>query len=149
MTKFKVGDKIEVLNGMCNGKIGFITGITVEHGETRLWGLWNNSQGIPTYFIEEENKYKLIKGVKRTMDDLKAGDVVVVTQWGDEYRRTVLARIDNLVALSGDADQGAFRHWVSIKTLEKGGYHFPSEAKEMTVAEVEKLVGHKVKIVKG
>lgn len=155
MTKFKVGDKVKGVyrNGNVghqftdeNPCIGVITHI--EYGyhiidDNYLYQWYENE-----LTLEEE-----------TMEDLKAGDVIEFDSWRDAVSHCkILARVEDLFALSESYEPGfsgeaatTFEQWLTLDSIKEGNYRLPTKevTKEMTVAEVEKLVGHKVKIVKG
>lgn len=157
MTKFKVGDKVKGVyrNGGVghqftdeNPCIGVITHIKykydyyiIDHNYLYLW---------------HENELTL---KEKTMEDLKAGDVIEFDSWGNTAsHRKILARVEDLFALSESYERGfpgefatTFEEWLTLDSIKEDNYRLPTKevTKEMTVAEVEKLVGHKVKIVKG
>ena len=87
---------------------------------------------------------KLVK--EKTMDNLQVGDII--TAEDREYK--VLVALKGVALLSESYDFDETGTWYTTKELENA-FEIPGteeEVREMTVAEVEKLVGKKVKIVK-
>ena len=84
-----------------------------------------------------------------TWETLKKGDKVK-TRFD---KRIVLSRVDDLCFLSKDSNSDAYGFAMTISQLQLYGFTIvqppkEEEISEMTVKDVEKLVGHKVKIVK-
>ncbi len=86
-----------------------------------------------------------------TWETLKKGDRMKDGDGEDE--RTVLARLEDIVFLSFIDDSDGYGSAYTISELQRRCYTIvqppkEEEISEMTVKDVEKLVGHKVKIVK-
>lgn len=145
--EFKIGDRVELVDYSDKGWYG-----EYDTPESRL--------GVVT-LVREDNcvdvtsddgyslhwRMKDIKKLEKTMEDLQAGDIILDCD-GDEIK--ILARVEGLVALSHYSEKDRFEEWKSVAQLSGDGYKLKveEEVKEMTVAEVEALVGKKVKIVK-
>ena len=84
-----------------------------------------------------------------TWETLKKGDKVK----DGEYERTVLARLEDICFLSSVIRSDMYGLGETISDMQRMDYTIvqppkEEEISEMTVKDVERLVGHKVKIVK-
>lgn len=115
-------------------------------------GSWSDGhRGVLYHPLGDFKKFELKDKLKeKTMDDLQVGDILTrkYSNWG--YGKfTVLAMVGRLVALSDTDDPESVGLWYTLERLaDKYGLYEQPKVKEMTVADVEKLVGTKVKIVK-
>jgi hypothetical protein len=126
------------------GQVGAVVDITLDGDMCEL-------DILPGYNWEEHE----LTLVEKTMDNLQVGDVIEYNEgFGSEegwVEQTVLAVSGRLVALATSSDEGELENWYTVKLLEDDkDYRIKNtdEVKEMTVGDVEKLVGQKVKIVK-
>ena len=125
----------------------------------------NNNTSITSYDILDENKNKIyfctgcfepkhLEPIEKTLYNLKIGDVV---NDGNGNRKKVLGLIESspenpIYAFSYLNDFKYFDQLTTAKSLEKASCTIvqpepTEEIKEMTIEEVSKLVGKKVKIV--
>lgn len=90
-----------------------------------------------------------LTAIPRTLDDLMAGDEV---ENGDGDRQKVLARVENLVALSCLGNHNSFGAFRTIQEMKESSYTLvqPIEEsiEELTMEEVCKRLGKQVKIKK-
>lgn len=144
---FKVGDKFKVIDA---GQAG----TEASWAEGKIFILNRDDDTRCPYFRIEgsTNEYCLyFAGLERiaAMDNLRPGDTIV-NSFGEMCR--VLAATGELVALSNNNEFDSFDNWYLSSTLSDCGWNVrleeSEEVKELTVADVEKLVGSKVKIVK-
>lgn len=141
---FKVGDMVvrNEPNDECdwvpNGTRGTI--VKIENGVAII----RDAKGNECRFGHSIEEFKKLE---KTMEDLQAGDIILDCD-GDEVK--ILARVGDLVALSEYSFHDRHDTWKAITQLKDDNYKLKveEEVKEMTVAEVEALVGKKVKIVK-
>ena len=85
----------------------------------------------------------------KTFENIEAGDILLDND-GDETM--VLATLPGVVMLSDFNSFDSINEWMLIKELKQRGWtvkQHEEPIQEMTVADVEKLVGKKVKIIKG
>ena len=81
--------------------------------------------------------------LEKTMDNLQVGDVL--TGGGNTY--TVQGLLDKLVFVSDPDNPDIAGTFYTIDEVKQDGFKLEEKTKEMTVADLEKLVGSKVKIV--
>lgn len=149
MSKFKVGDKLQVKKG-CAHVCGVYNG--------QLWRGKNpthivitniNNNGFYSYDIYSGNgkltrclecfKDEHLEPFVQTWEALREGDVVLYDYnecfTGDEGKRTVLARLNDVVLLSEEDDPEAVGAWYHVKYLEKDDEHrLPTtETEEKTI----------------
>lgn len=156
--KFKVSDRVEVVKANEHknhydqfiGQTSQIESIDMYGGEYPYKLSFNDVQGVPgSYWSENElklaEKTMSTNDAKHSMDNLQVGDILV-----DKFSEyTVVAILENTIFFLINSD-GVASEPYSLKELKESYTLKDAEPaiKEMTVADVEKLVGSKVKIVK-
>ena len=143
--KYKLGEKVTSKGHGKNYGVGEII-ITAGHGKSYLV-----KYGRYEFFETEDDLSRL----ERTIEDVQEGDLVEKDK--GKIIRKVLGRCGQIVFLSwpwekGEPEENSFSFISAIEDIKGQGYSIVNEPtpeiKEMTVADVEKLVGTKVKIVK-
>jgi ribosomal protein L21E len=150
MSEFKVGDRVKVIASTLAGhphpntqdtvgKTGVIVSIT--SGEYPYDVKFDFRSTSVAYVASD------LRLVVKTLETLQVGDTVTRTRFGESDVFTVEAVFGRVYV--GVNDSGAVLY--TAEELEDEDYELPvveEEVKEMTVSEVEALVGKKVKIVK-
>lgn len=126
--KFKIGDKVRVINKEDEyyDQVGVITGKDIS-----CWYDWKVTFNSGRSFYDED---ELIK--EKNM--FNAGDVVVNNSGS---KRKVLAVVDELTALSNTANFNYFNGWYTKKELEECGYKLASEETTLSMQEVADKLG--------
>lgn len=141
---FKIGDQFVIEN---YGNAG-----TTPDNTGRVVTLTEDDDTLCPYFQAKDNNETFclhFNGLKPlpSMEHLRVGDIITYV---DGVESRVFAAQGELVALSEDDNFKKYDNWYAIPKLIEMGWKVKSdeEVKELTVADVEKLVGSKVKIVK-
>lgn len=149
-TKYKIGDRIvQNQSENCGNFTDYgadfaqITGILSDSYEYDLYKDGKKVGNCSGCLRDETSQpYEL------TLETLRPGATVKGEKWGDVVTFTVEGVLGR-VYVGVDEDGNAVLY--TAKELEDNGYELPeveTPVKELTVADVEKLVGSKVKIVK-
>jgi hypothetical protein len=141
---FKVGDRVRVKTGLGGinrqGEIGKV--IDDDYGETWPY-LVELADGGRDCFKESH-----LERYAKTLDNLEVDDAIV----GQGYEYTILAVCDRAVLLSDADDADIADTWYTTHELKEDGYTVKGadeeDVEELTVAEVEKRLGTRVKIIK-
>jgi hypothetical protein len=142
MSKFEIGQTLRRIDPE-GGAEWLEVGATIKVAATNKYGVWFARANYPSQNFLNDERFEL---VEKTMQDLQKGDVLLDN---DGNKVTVLGRLEDLVFVSNGGLPTITGGWYLVDELPGEGYTLPEdEVKEMTVAEVEKLVGSKVKIVK-
>jgi hypothetical protein len=146
MSELKVGDKVRIPPDCAMWfdegiEVGYVIGVDGDEFEVGQHPTDRPDDDCSWCY---DHDYELIKEEK-TMDNLVVGDVLVDSD-GDKCK--VLAVLAHIVALSDYNDYESFGYWRTEAALKRDWKLENEQVKEMTVGEVEKLVGQKVKIVK-
>lgn len=141
MAKFKKGDRVRYLGGMCSIPAGTICIID------------ENDSDCPDYHAEDgshecgepEDNFELIedKPMKYAVGQILEND-------DRDYDREVVANFEDKALMTIDTDDGC-TELTSVKSLECEGWHIKTtlENTEMTVKEIEDKLGVKnLKVVK-
>jgi hypothetical protein len=140
--KIKVGDRVKAAVGFDNQCDNLLNG-----QEATITDI-----GISQFYIDGcshryDAQYSLeLFGQEVTLDNLRKGDVIE----RNGSSRVVLATIEDLVFLSEVSDHDVASEYFLVQELKSAGWKpVQTEAvvKQMTLADVEKLVGSKVKII--
>lgn len=108
----------------------------------------DNKDSHDFYYDDDGDSWFELVG--KTLDTLEAGDIVIDDE-DEEY--LVIAAIGYIVALSKELDLSlsTLGQWISIQRMAKEGWKVKGEeeeVEELTMDEVCKRIGKKVKIVK-
>lgn len=133
MSKFKVGDRVEIVAlPDTNHKLGDI-GIIKKHDGSDYIPWEVEVAGKHEGFYESDE----LKLMEKTMDNLQVGDILV-DKWGNEHE--VFFVNEKIVIINDGAPDKDTETYIRSH-LEQEGYSLKTE-------EVSKLVGKTVKIVK-
>lgn len=161
MSKFKVGEKVRVIDDRENlrvkNKIGVLKADDKDYKPYQVY-----FEDIDDYFWFYEHQLELVdkKPTKQELLDMPVGTKIYTDAENEDYQEFVF---------DGDAFRNA-RHWLEYceinedLTLINEGYgtkiikievpayetvyDYSTEVQEMTVSEIEKVLGHAVKIIK-
>lgn len=146
MNNFKIGEYYKVTNpddwpsrrGV-EDRVGVVTSLQYNDNRCEL-------DILPGCYWDD---YELTL-VEKTMENIQKDDKIYQKSYRSEQTYTVLVRINDVVLLSENDDAETAGTWFHVKELEED-YYLKSEedVEELTVADVEKALGKKVKIVKG
>lgn len=148
MTKFNIGDRVlkDLYTdgshyGCHDGKEAIVAEIQSDSA------IYVDCTPYDKRYLVHPDGLKLLTEKERIIQDIKTGDILV----DDGRKYKVLARVEDIVSLSYADNFTEANNWYTIEELERTGYKLKQdepEVKELTVAEVEEKLGHKVKIVK-
>jgi len=149
--EFKVGDRVRVINSLepiyMSVEVGKI-GKVVDH----RWSCGEEVRvSVDFKYCHQTCAPSQLQLVSTDLDTLQEGDVVIESDNGDD--RVILGVCGKGYLLSVCESKEYAGGWYTAKELEDNGYKVKGvedeEETPMTVEEVSKLVGKKVKIVEG
>lgn len=141
MTQFKVGDVVISNEDGLDITIG--NEYTITNCARKTISFLDN---VGTPRTRNERDYIL---KEKTMDNLKTGDVLVKeNRYNEKEEYTVGGVLGKIVFLIDSDDETS--DYLTVSELKPNGYELKTEeeAEELTVAEIEAKLGHKVKVVK-
>ena len=166
--KFKVGDRIKAIDdtyGKTNkayGWTGIVTELGKENFDAKTISGEHSDRGEMYYSLKEEH-FELIPSTKLTKEELLAmpDGTKITTNWDSEHNE--FYKLDDSFA-NDDNDEIADYDINDDLTLDDVGYgtkiikiekpieyetvyDFSAEMQEMTIADIEKALGHPVKII--
>lgn len=168
--KFKVGDKVKVVKESdhfapkeCTGRVGEIKMIGYSNPEIKVYFGEEIDGSYTWYFSEDELEVVVEDSPKFTKSDLKDryivtfgdgeygmvdGDKIRIIQDG-EFLNHMTYDVADLRENLTDVDDAEFYDIVAVHKPEyKTIWERTETIKEMTISDIEKALGHKIKVVK-
>lgn len=144
---FKAGDHALLVGGACVRTGAVKAGTEIEITSKTNSGYYFDALDGSHNCWEPESSFELIE--RTAMEDIQKDDIIIDPE-GDE--RKVYGRAGDIIFVDDGANDERYDADIyHVKRLTRDGWTFKTEedVTEMTVAEVEKELGKKVKIVKG
>lgn len=120
--KYHKGQKVVISNPIVSEHKGKIITLTYPIGKG-----WMCKENMMAW-IEEE-----ISPLEKTWETLKAGDIVIDEEG---YERKVLARVDELIALSDENYHDIFNSWRVVSRIKKFGYTIKQDKPQEETIEI-------------